>query len=414
MIDIQKAYILKHKDVDVAHLFIIPDRGILVDCAVIDEKHLPFLGKPDKNALFQWWENRSVPNYRDGLQILLQNSGVQSPKEYMVKNLALSLTDCYWICPFDLKLKWKDVSLFQNKSCKLTFVDKEGQTYSSNASSTLGGQLEKLWNYEEEKNSWILYKRSSFQDSQQSVNEKFVTMLYDLQKINPQRYVHYSLFPFETEKNDYKGFYSTCPLFTSEKAELFSCYQILADYKKPNDQSYYEFYIDRCVQLGIPEREIRNQMELQTMMDYLITNTDRHFSNFGLLRDPDTLEFIGCAPIYDSGNSMFYNAAYAQSYKELTTVRTNSFLTAEYKMLGYVKNRSVLNLSDIFNSKEIIEFYTNHYVSREKATAIAGNFQKKLELLKAFQTGHSVSVQLAAKMDDELDNPVKTIIEMLM
>ncbi len=225
-------------------------------------------------------------------------------------------------------------------------------------------------------------------------------MLYDLQKINPQRYVHYSLAPFETEKNGDKGFYSTCPLFTSEKAELFSCYQILADYKKTNDQSYYEFYIDRCVQLGISEREIRNQMELQTMMDYLVTNTDRHFSNFGLLRDPDTLEFIGCAPIYDSGNSMFYNAAYTHSYKELTTVRINSFLTAEYKMLGYVKNRSVLNLFDVFNSKEIIEFYTNYYISREKATAIAGNFQKKLELLKSLQMGDSVSVQLAAKMDD--------------
>lgn len=381
----------------------------MIDGTIINEKHLPFLGKPDTKALFQWWDNRSIPNHRDGLQFLLQNSGVQSAKEYMVKNLALSLTDCYWICPCDLKLEWKDVSLFQNKGSELTFVDEEGQTYSNNASSTLGGQLEKTWSYEGNEKSWFLHKRSTVQDSQQTINEKFVTKLYDLQKISPLRYVHYDLLPMETGEYGNLEFTSTCKLFTSENAELFSCYQILADYKKPNYQSYYEFYIERCVQLGIPESEIRSQLELQIMMDYLITNTDRHFSNFGLLRDPDTLEFIGCAPIFDSGNSMFYDMAYSQSYRELTEIKTNSFLSMEHKQLGYIKNRSVLNLAQLPDSNEVIKFYTNHFISRQKAAAIAGNYQKKCDLLKAFQQGHTVSVDLADRMDDNLQNLLKRV-----
>lgn len=407
MIKIEKKYILKHKDIDVAALTVIPDRGILIDCSFINEMHLPFLEKSDKKALFQWWENRSIPNHRDGLPFLLRNSGVQSAKEYMVKNLALSLTDCYWICPCDLNLEWKDVSLFQNKGSELTFVDEEGQVYSNNASSTLGGQLEKLWTYEDVDKSWVLHKRSTFHDSQQTINEKFVTKLYDLQNISPLRYVHYDLLPMETGECGNIEFSSVCKLFTSENAELFSCYQILADHKKPNHQSYYEFYIERCVELGIPESEIRSQLELQIMMDYLITNTDRHFSNFGLLRNPDTLEFVGCAPVFDSGNGMFYDMAYPQSYRELTEIKTNSFLSTEHKQLGYIKNRSALDISKLPSSEDVIKFYTNHFISREKAAAIAGNYQKKRDLLQAFQQGHTVSVDLADRMDDDFQNSLK-------
>lgn len=32
-------------------------------------------------------------------------------------------------------------------------------------------------------------------------------------------------------------------------------------------------------------------------------NKDRHFNNFGVLRNTETLEWLGMAPIYDSGSS---------------------------------------------------------------------------------------------------------------
>ena len=43
------------------------------------------------------------------------------------------------------------------------------------------------------------------------------------------------------------------------------------------------------------------------VLDYIIANEDRHFNNFGLLRDPETLEWLGAAPIYDSGTSLWYD-----------------------------------------------------------------------------------------------------------
>ena len=40
------------------------------------------------------------------------------------------------------------------------------------------------------------------------------------------------------------------------------------------------------------------------VLDYIIGNHDRHTNNFGLVRNADTLEWIGPAPIFDSGTSL--------------------------------------------------------------------------------------------------------------
>ena len=43
------------------------------------------------------------------------------------------------------------------------------------------------------------------------------------------------------------------------------------------------------------------------VVDYIIANEDRHFNNFGFVRNAETLEYLGMAPVYDSGTSLWYN-----------------------------------------------------------------------------------------------------------
>ena len=43
--------------------------------------------------------------------------------------------------------------------------------------------------------------------------------------------------------------------------------------------------------------------------DALLCNTDRHLTNFGILRDNATGKPLGLAPIFDSGRSLFPNVA---------------------------------------------------------------------------------------------------------
>lgn len=53
-------------------------------------------------------------------------------------------------------------------------------------------------------------------------------------------------------------------------------------------------------------------LDRMLVLDYLIANEDRQLNNFGLLRNVDRLEWIGFAPIFDSGTSLGHNTATAK------------------------------------------------------------------------------------------------------
>ena len=53
--------------------------------------------------------------------------------------------------------------------------------------------------------------------------------------------------------------------------------------------------------------EVSDNLDRMIVLDYLIGNTDRHFRNFGLIRDADSLEWIGSSPLFDCGASLGYN-----------------------------------------------------------------------------------------------------------
>ncbi|MDR2749536.1 MAG: excisionase, partial [Clostridiales bacterium] len=41
--------------------------------------------------------------------------------------------------------------------------------------------------------------------------------------------------------------------------------------------------------------------------DYLIVNQDRHYGNYGAIRNAYTLEWLGLAPVFDSGTSLWHD-----------------------------------------------------------------------------------------------------------
>ena len=57
-------------------------------------------------------------------------------------------------------------------------------------------------------------------------------------------------------------------------------------------------------------------------------------NKIAIMRNPDTLQVLGFAPIYNSGNSLFYNVPY-ENYKQvrLDDIKTHSFIEKEVKLL---------------------------------------------------------------------------------
>ncbi|MDU5271998.1 MAG: hypothetical protein E6162_02215, partial [Finegoldia magna] len=98
---------------------------------------------------------------------------------------------------------------------------------------------------------------------------------------------------------------SVCENFIDENTELVPINAIVQNAQKPNHISMYDFVIEELGKLGVNDAKKRiNEM---LFLDYIIFNEDRHFNNFGFIRDVETLEIKEMAPIYDSGTSLFYN-----------------------------------------------------------------------------------------------------------
>lgn len=118
-----KEYYLMHKDIPVC-LMEISEEGLLgsVRRNEAAEAHFPLGGQRNNMKFHEWWKDRAIPKTRHGAKSALQKLGYSSTNSALVNNLALSLSDCYWIQPRGEGLAWKDVNLFTND-----FVDTFGE-----------------------------------------------------------------------------------------------------------------------------------------------------------------------------------------------------------------------------------------------------------------------------------------------
>lgn len=126
-----------------------------------------------------------------------------------------------------------------------------------------------------------------------------------------------------------------------------------------------------------------------------MTNKDRHLANFGLLRDSNTLECIGPAPIFDTGNSMFYDGAAVVNYRTMLDVRIQSL--TERKNIENVIDPGVVHLDKVPDAASVREFYEQDPTLFSFASRIAGSFEFKCAMTKELQEGKSFS-QIARKI----------------
>lgn len=117
--------------------------------------------------------------------------------------------------------------------------------------------------------------------------------------------------------------------------------------------------------------------------------TDRHMNNIAVMRNPDTLELLGFAPIFDSGNSMFYNIPFENLSKiKFDEIKTHSFIERECKLLQYVRNRSLV---DIGKAEIDFSVYEKDIVERQIRIPILKDlYERKREALNAFQSGKDI------------------------
>jgi hypothetical protein len=264
--------------------------GVGIDKGIIDRK-----------ALNDWWTGRSIPASRAGLNNALMSIGISSPTLLLEKCYGLSLTDQYWICPKGSGLTWETVNFFHNGFSKDMGEILFGQEPPDpdrislvSPDNTSDGWLRKKWIIADGKR--YLMKGGSGVYQQEPFNEAIASAIMRRLGIT---HITYTL------SVDSGKPYSLCENFITPETELIPAWRVLHTQKKPNHVSPRDHFLSCCETLGIPC--VKDALGRMLTADYIICNEDRHWNNFGLIRNADTLEWLGFAPVFDSGTSLWYN-----------------------------------------------------------------------------------------------------------
>ena len=391
-------YILMHREIEVAEIELDELSHITNIYEVYAEEHFPVgtLGKHgvDKTMLAKWWAKRSIPASRSGLRETLDLLHMSVPQELLAKCYGLSLSDQYWISPKDKPLMWKEINFFDHDFSEdvgnLLFGYGEFSDSMSLISpdNTSDGQLIKKWKIADGKR--VLMKGGSNPYQQEPLCEVIASGIAERLCIPHTKYT----LLWEHEKP-----FSVCQDFITSETELVSAYHIMQSGKKPKDLSDYEFYLSCVEQLGV--KNIREQTEKMIVLDFLIGNEDRHFNNFGLIRNAVTLEWIGVAPIFDCGTSLWYNTQESLIKPLSPNLPAKPFKKTHREQIKLVKDFSWIDLKALDGMKEEMEEILSQspYISRERRAVLCDAFCQRAELLGEIANEHTIKEDISQEND---------------
>lgn len=361
------------------------DEHIIVDFErnySLNEGYAPFGlikgNEINKVEFNKWWKNRQIPASRNGLKEVLYNSNIYDNDNFDLldsKAYCLSLSDQYWVKNIDEDIKWEKINFFDNE-----FSEDIGKILFNGGKSSLklnlntpdmtsNGNYEKRWKIID--GDRYLLKAGGKIYNQEPFNELIATKLYE-RLLNKNEYVEYSVV------YDGERVISKCKNFITKDTELVPAWKINDFFEFENDENKYTHYL-RCLNtLGIKNAEtLINKM---IVCDFIIANKDRHFNNFGVIRDVNTLEFIGVAPIFDNGCSLWYdeNDIYVGEF-----FLTKPFDEYEKTQISLVKNLDWFDVSKLENFTDEVKdiLLTNKLISEERIEKIINQINLRIEYI---------------------------------
>lgn len=361
-------------------------------------------GELDRTALNAWWTDRSIPASRSGVREALEVLDVASTKLLLLRCYGLSLSDHYWIRPKDSGLTWDQINFFDNPFSDdmgdVLFgkpAKEDGFDFSS-PDNTSDGFLKKRWKIINGKRCLVKGGSNPFQ--QQPFNEVIATKIMACLNIPHV--------PYELVWSD--GYpYSVCEDFVSPDTELVSAWRVMQSQKKSNNDSVYQHFIKCCKGLGIQDIEV--SLDQMLVLDYIIANEDRHLNNFGLLRNPETLEWLGMAPVFDSGSSLGYDKIASRIHAERDII-CKPFKKHHIEELKLVSSFDWINFEVLSGVGDMIrdvfsEGQARDFVSADRCKAIIASVEERIRTL--YEIAQSGSAN--AKHDNIHDDVEKDIAE---
>ena len=408
-------YVLYKKNIPILQ-YTEDEKGYIVAAKVFNVQHLPVhlytYGIPSAEneygicqKLEHFFNNRIIPYSRKSFKDVLEELELESSEELAKKSYYLSLSDQYWVTKAEDmgKVWWEDINFFTNEydeaiGLRLLTSSKALNKHSGSYSpdNTTSGELPKRWVRKDGVN--YLEKAGTGTEQQEPLNEVLASKICERLGIP---YV-----PYELIIRD-ENYYSVCPDMVDESTELVpmdSVYQDIA----LTDGFKYDFFklIARCEEMRIPHAEI--DLLKIFLLDFIIANEDRHSFNIGFLRNADTLEWIGLAPVYDSGKSMFLNKLdFEMDMISSFHIPSKPFEETQYKQFQMLPMEKLSSAIDFDRLKDIHKWYKDFLaplrrLSAEKKAALVRKLDERIaeaqELLAA-KVSHNPQITASKRKD---------------
>ncbi len=277
---------------------------------VLDQARMPFGtvtsgGLVRKREFNEWWAHRSIPDTRPSLLAKKTELGVSEGLQIPIKSYGLSLSDCYWLLPDDESLSWNALNYFDNdfdggRDTSGAWLANVGLNSPDNTSE---GELPKRWVIRGGQR--ILLKGSGV-DDQRPFNECVATALH-ARLLEEGEFVPYELVQLES------GPACACPDFLNGREEYIPAYYLHRNVGNVRGTSPYDRLCKHVGRLGADEDAVREGLSKMLVCDSILANADRHWRNFGFIRNIDTLE-LRLAPVFDSGNCLWYGKTNNEIY----------------------------------------------------------------------------------------------------
>lgn len=374
---------LMHKKIPVIQMTIDDGTSSIISIGhIYDISHLPIGigisdGKPDRRDLNHWWLSRSIPASRSGIREALELLQVPHTQLLLTKCFGLSLSDQYWINPNDHPLEWEKINFFENPfsedvgNALFGIIPEETEIDLLSPDNTSDGWLKKKWYVINGKH--CLMKGGSNPYQQEPLNEEIAS------HIMKRLHIPHTYYEVIWEN----GLpYSICEDFVTPETDLVSAWNIMKVKKKPNHVSSYQHFINCCEELGIPN--VIPGIDQMLIIDYIIANQDRHYSNFGALRNAENLEWVGLAPIFDCGTSLWFD----QLVIDANYAPSKPFKKEHSEQIKLVSSFEAFNIKDLDDITEEFSkiLKSSPTIDNKRRVSLCAALDKRINMLESFIT----------------------------
>ena len=298
--------------------------GLVAEILTVNKESehlLPLDMERTNEGIIKWLERRVIPKNRTFVDEILKTLGLSHNDTKGIIDVCkgLSLNDSYWVVPDDFDGTFSQFNLYENRFSEMlalvayTGAGQSREAFTTSPELTTTGMLPKAWRFIETDGIY-LYKGGTTGASnagREPYCEYYASQIAETMQLNA---VHYDL-------ENWKGITaSKCALFTDIDTSFIPIGRLVRTGGIQKCLTYYD-------ELG---KEFGEQLRSMLVFDALIYNEDRHFGNFGVLRNNHTGQIIAPAPIFDNGLSLLCYASQSDlgnltALKEYAESRTNPY-----------------------------------------------------------------------------------------